>query len=75
MLETKRRGLKIWKLSPTAVICSGLDETTQQQVRAAGDPVKMEERTAGVQVYLQKDKADSTDDSWRLGVTRNLAQS
>ena len=75
MLETKRRGLKVWKLSPTAMICSGLDETTQQQARAAGDLVKMEELVADIQVYLQEDKTDSTDDSWRLGVTRHLAQS
>ena len=75
MLETKRRGLKVWKLSPTAIICSGLDETTQQQVRAAGDPVKMEELAADIQVYLQKDKTGCTDDSWSLGVTRHLAQS
>lgn len=75
MLETKRRGLKAWKSSPIAMICSGLDETTQQEARAAGDPVKVEELAADIQVYLQKDKTDDTDDSWRLGVTRRLAQS
>ncbi|KAL2814508.1 hypothetical protein BDW59DRAFT_176440 [Aspergillus cavernicola] len=74
MLETKQKGLRAWKSSPTAAICSGLDENTQQQVRAAEDPVEMEALAADIQVHLQKGKTDTTGSSWRLKASQSSAQ-
>lgn len=54
IVKTRQNGLKAWKRSPVALICAGLDQTAQQQIRGAGDPIMMEEVASGIPVHLQK---------------------
>lgn len=74
IFKTRQHGLKAWKYSPMALVCSGLDENTQQQVRLAGDPTKMEAVAADIQVHLLKSEAGATVGGWRLEATPSSVQ-
>lgn len=63
--NTRRMGLEVWKSSPTALICSGLDEDIQQEVRTIKDPVGMEQATSNVPVRLGQCN-DVAGDYWKL---------
>ncbi|KAI9375119.1 hypothetical protein BJX61DRAFT_540144 [Aspergillus egyptiacus] len=63
ILQTKRGRLDVWKSSPTPLLCSGLDEEIQRNVRSVRDPVTMENVTADVKVKLEQ---DDLGDTWRL---------
>lgn len=64
--KTKRMGLEAWKSSPTALICSGLDEDIQQEIRAAKNPIDMENLTADIPVHLRQCNTDAHGDYWKL---------
>lgn len=63
--NTKRMGLEAWKSSPTALVCSGLDDDIQQEIRTLKDPIRMENATTGVPVHLRKFN-DGYSDYWKL---------
>lgn len=71
IVKTRQNGLKAWKQSPLALVCAGVNESTQQQIRAAGDPTMMEEMADHIQVHLQKE-AEITNGRWRLEATRGV---
>lgn len=66
IFETRNKGLEAWKSSPTALVCSGLDEDVQQEICAARDPVKMEELAADIPVRLRRCEADTPGGYWKL---------
>lgn len=66
IFETRKKGLGEWKSSPESLVCSGLDEDVQQEIRATRDPVKMEELAADISVHLRKCKTDTPVEYWKL---------
>lgn len=61
-LESRTRGVEIWKSSTVPLLCSGLDQSLQQELRAVGDPTQIEGLTNGVRARLVKDEGGI----WRL---------
>ncbi|ODM16243.1 hypothetical protein SI65_08242 [Aspergillus cristatus] len=66
IFETRKKGLEAWKSSPIALVRSGLDDNVQQEIRAARDPVKMEELAADIPVRLRRCESDAPSGYWKL---------
>lgn len=61
-LESRTRGVEVWKSSTVPLLCSGLDQSLQQELRAVGDPIQIEGITNGVRARLVKGEGGM----WRL---------
>ncbi|KAE8396437.1 hypothetical protein BDV23DRAFT_168242 [Aspergillus alliaceus] len=65
-IKTKRGRLEVWKSSTIPLLCSGLDEQSQQTIRAQGHLVQMNKMTDQLHVRLWKGDMGSYGNKWQL---------
>lgn len=64
-LQSRAKGLHVWKSSTVPLLCSGLYQKVQQEIRALGDVMQMVDLTNTVQARY----VESEDGTWILDTT------
>lgn len=72
-LQSRKRGLDVWKSSTIPLLYSGLNPGIQRELRAVVDPMQTEGLACRVRVWLLK--PENTSETWRLDAMDSMKRS